>query len=210
MMPRLILTVTLSAALAPLPCQAPAGYYLGESAFLPDSVREVLASGRFHVTIERVTADSFEAKLLMSAERLFPDSATIGHAASRETLPAVVSGLKAAATAAGNRWWWSSFDDLWTPYAITGDAVQYYRQWVYGRASSGKNHGEFVYRARVARIPPSRSDRASFVVRMEISLEYFCGILCGAGFRVERRVFFDAAGVPLRIEGDAKPMVVVS
>ncbi len=210
MMPRLILALLVCAAAPRAQGQVPDGYYIGESVFLPDSVREVLAGGSFHITIERVFADSFEARILTLAERLFPDSAAIVQVASREALPRVVSALEAAASAPGNRWWWSSFDNVWTPYAVTGAAVHYYRQTVYGWASTGKSHGGFSYRAYVERLPPSQRGAVSFVVRMELSLDYLCGILCGTGFRSERRVLFDVNGIPLRIEGDGKPTVVVS
>jgi hypothetical protein len=210
MMPRLTLLLLVCVAAPPAKGQVPDGYYIGESVFLPDSARESLAGGSFHITIERVFADSIEARILALAERLFPDSAAIVRVASRETLPRVVSGLEAAAMAPGNRWWWSSFDNAWTPYAVTGAAVQYYRQWMYGRASAGKSSGEFVYRAYVERLSTSRKGQASFAVRMELSVDYLCGILCGMSFRAERRVLFDIDGIPLRIEGDGKPTVIVS
>lgn len=217
---KMVLALLAFAAVSPTHGQAPAGYFVGAPVLLPDSAREVLAGAHFQVTIERVAADSFEAKLLALAERLFPDSATFGRTVARETLPAVVASLKTAAAAPGQRWWWNTFDDVWTPYAITGSAVQYFRQRAYDltaaivSASYGKGesrpHGEFTYRARVERLAPGQNGGASFVVRMELSWDYWCGLLCAVGFGAERRVFFTAEGIPLRVEGDGKPMVVVS
>lgn len=216
----IVLAVVACAVVSPIHAQAPRGYYVGASVFLPDSAREVLTDGRFQITIVRVAADSFEAKLLLLAERLFPDTAAFGPLAARETRPIVVSRLKAAAAAPGNRWWWDDYDDVWTPYAITGTAVQYYRQRIHDRAATGNpfasrtnppsHQGEFSYRARVERLSPSLNAGASFVVRMELSWDYWCGLLCAVGFGAERRVFFTADGIPLRVEGDGKPMVVVS
>jgi hypothetical protein len=216
----LALISTLPFATSSGVAQAPPGYYVGERAFLPTSSREILSDGRFRITIERQVTDSFQRRLLDLAERLFPDTAGINVAAAKELRPPVKERLAAAALFEGERWWWDRVDGVLTPYALTGAAVRYYRDRIYERASGDNpftfmqpvpvHRGELEYIATVEAVEPGQAGGASFVVRLRLGWNYWCGMLCAVGFSAAREVFFDAEGAVLRVESDGKPMVVMS
>lgn len=200
--------------------QAPAGYHLGPAVFLPDSARDVLAGGRFRITVQRQIRDTQSRRLLELAERLFPDTSLISRDAAKETQPPAIQRLQQAAQLPGERWWWDNFDAVLTPYAVTGAAVKYYRERIYDRASSDNpftfsqpvplHQGEFAYRATVERIDARANNGATYVARLRLSWNYWCGMLCAVTFDATRNVFFGADGTPIRVEGDGKPMLAVS
>ena len=221
---------------------APLGYYLGESVFLPDSAHEVMAGGRFSVTITRVARDSIEKRLLEFAERLFPDTSAINQAARQlrgehrdriqamrarggdtiqtehESVRRMREKFEAAERMPGDRWWFSTTDAVLMPYAVTGTAVQYYRRRAYERAATAnpftfakpvpEHRGEFTYKANVERGRDDRN-RPTHVITMDLSWQYWCGMMCAAGTRVRRVVTISADG-SVTVNGDGPPMVVMS
>jgi hypothetical protein len=216
-------------ALGVLSAQAPPGYHLGAAVTVPDSLVEVLADGRFRATVARSARTTRERALIATAERLYPDAATLlGSArdsAYRERLVGTASGTperpyKVAPRAAGNpadRWWVDQFDATWLPFAVTGAAVDYYlnrlRDIAAGRGpfeySPGQqpDNGTFEYRATLRR---GTEPGVAYVVEMRISWDYWCGMLCAMSFTHTRSVSFDANGRVLRIAGDGHPSVGVS
>ncbi|MDX2206469.1 MAG: hypothetical protein SFU57_02385 [Gemmatimonadales bacterium] len=216
--PRTLFALLL-AATTPGVAQSSAGHRLGQRAALPDSVREVLGGGRFQVTIERQVTDSFQRQLIELAERILPDTVAINVAALKESLPRVKERLAAAERMVGERWWWDEADGILTPYALTGAAVRYFLERIHERAAGDNtlardrwatHRGELTYAAAVDRIAPGDADGATFVVRMRLTWSYSCGMLCGMSFHATRAVFFDADGALIRIEGDGKPLVIMS
>jgi len=207
----------------------PAGYHVGAAVVLPDSLVEVLARGRFRASVLRVAANANDARLIAVAEQLYPNPdaiiATATTADERKRLLATAAGislrtLKVPQRPAGSpvdRWWLDAFDETWIPFAVTGSAVDYYlgrvHDYAAGRspfgfsATDGADHGAFSYTARVI---PSSEPGVARVVELQLQWEYWCGMLCAMEFVHTRRVFFDAAGTAVRVEGDERPEVGVS
>jgi hypothetical protein len=207
----------------------PVGYHLGAAVVLPDSLVEVLARGRFRASILRVAANANDARLIAAAEQLYPTPdaiiASATTAKERNLLLATAAGVtldtlwvpQRAAGSPADRWWLDVFDDTWIPFAVTAGAVDYYlgrlHDYAAGRspfkfsATDGTDHGSLSYTARVI---PSSEPGAARIVELQLQWEYSCGMLCAMEFIHTRRVFFDAAGRAVRVEGDERPEVVVS
>jgi hypothetical protein len=207
----------------------PAGYHVGGAIVLPDSLVEVLGRGRFRASVVRVATNANDARLIALAEQLYPASAAVIASATtphqRNRLLASAAGVpldtaKVPQRAAGNpadRWWLDTFDDTWIPFAVTAGAADYYlgrlHDYAAGRspfgfsATDGPDHGSFSYTARVI---PSSEPGVARIVELQLRWEYWCGMLCAMGFNHTRRVFFDATGTAVRVEGDGQPMVGVS
>jgi hypothetical protein len=207
----------------------PTGYHVGAAVVLPDSLVEVLARGRFRASVLRVAMNANDARLIAAAEQLYPipDAiiATATTADERNRLLATAAGtslktLKVPQRPAGSpvdRWWLDAFDETWIPFAVTASAVDYYlgrlHDYAAGRspfgfsATDGADHGSFSYTAKVI---PSSEPGVARIVELQLQWEYWCGMLCAMEFIHTRRVFFDAAGRAVRVEGDKRPEVVVS
>jgi hypothetical protein len=207
----------------------PVGYHVGAAVVLPDSLVEVLARGRFRASVVRAAANATDARLIAAAEQLYPSRdviiATAATDDERNRLLATSAGvslntLKVPQRVAGDpadRWWLDSFDETWIPFAVTAAAVEYYlgrlHDYAAGRspfgfiATDGADHGSLSYTARVG---PSSEPGVTRIVELQLQWEYSCGMLCAMSFRHTRRVYFDAAGRVVRVEGDARPEVVVS
>ena len=207
----------------------PVGYHVGATVVLPDTLVEVLARGRFRASVLRVAAGADDARLIAMAEQLYPSSAAIIAAARNAdqrdrllaTAPGVaLSAVKVPQRAAGSpadRWWLDAFDETWIPFAVTAGAVDYYlgrlRDYTAGRspfgfsAVDGTDHGSLSYTARVV---SSSEPGVAREVELQLQWDYWCGSLCAMSFTHIRRVFFDAAGRAIRVEGDKRPDVIVS
>jgi len=207
----------------------PTGYHVGAAIILPDSLVEILARGRFRASVLRVAANANDARLIVAAEQLYPAPEAIIAIATtddeRNRLSATAAGvpldtLKVPQRAAGNptdRWWLDAFDDTWIPFAVTAGAVDYYigrlHDYAAGHspfgfsATDGADRGSLSYTARIVRSSEPGIDR---IVELQLQWNYWCGMLCAIEFIHTRRVHFDAAGRPVRVEGDGRPTVVVS
>ena len=206
----------------------PAGYHVGAAIVLPDSLVEVLARGRFRASVLRVATNANDARLIAAAEQLYPTPdaiiATARTADQRKRLLATAAGVshtltipQRSAGSPADRWWLDDFDDTWIPFAVTAAAVDYYlgrlHDYAAGRspfgfsAIDGKDSGSLSYTARVV---PGSEPGVARIVELQLHWEYWCGMLCAMGFNHTRRVFFDAAGKAVRVEGDGQPEVGVS
>jgi hypothetical protein len=207
----------------------PAGYHVGAAVVLPDSLVEVLARGRFRASILRVAANANDARLIAAAEQLYPTPdaiiATAKTADERSRLLESASGVslrtgsvpQRPAGSPVDRWWLDGFDETWIAFAVTAGAVDYYlgrlHDYAAGlspfgfSATDGPDHGSFSYTARVV---PSSEPGVARIVELQLRWEYWCGMLCAMGFNHSRRVFFDATGRAVRVEGDGQPVVGVS
>jgi hypothetical protein len=207
----------------------PAGYHVGAAIVLPDSLVEVLARGRFRASVLRVAANANDARLIAVAEQLYPTPDAIIASATtpdqRNRVLASAAGVpldtpkfpQRAAGSPADRWWLDTFDDTWIAFAVTAGAVDYYlgrlHDYAAGRspfgfsATDGADHGSLSYTARIV---PSSEPGIDRIVELQLRWDYWCGMLCAMGFNHTRRVFFDAAGKAVRVEGDGQPEVVVS
>jgi hypothetical protein len=207
----------------------PVGYHVGGPIVLPDSLVEVLARGRFRASVFRVAANVSDARLIAAAEQLYPTPdailTTATTADERNRLLATAAGVslntpkvpQRTAGSQADRWWLDAFDETWIPFAVTAGAVDYYlgrlHDYAAGRspfgfsATDGADHGSLAYTARVVL---SSEPGIARVVELQLRWEYWCGMLCAMEFIHTRRVFFDAAGRAVRVEGDGRPEVGVS
>jgi hypothetical protein len=206
----------------------PAGYHVGAAIVLPDSLVEVLARGRFRASVLRVAANANDARLIAVAEQLYPTPDAIIASATtpdqRNRFLASAAGVshtltipQRSAGSPADRWWLDDFDDTWIPFAVTAAAVDYYlgrlHDYAAGRspfgfsAIDGKDNGSLSYTVRVV---PGAEPGVARIVELQLHWEYWCGMLCAMGFNHTRRVFFDAAGKAVRVEGDGQPVVGVS
>jgi hypothetical protein len=216
---------------APIRGQLPAGYYLGATAWLPDSLREEHWGGRYSIILDRNVGTEAERAMIEIAERLFPDSNTILAEAAK--VPAqrvyVVERLNSARLIPGDRWWWDG-DRLRTPYATTATAVAHYlvmarqyaeREQPTARKPRPPNLPSDVaypnpptlrlrYSASLRSAASDAPDGTYWTVELELSWDYECGILCAHGFGSTRKVHFDDQRRPLAVEGDGIPMVIAS
>jgi hypothetical protein len=207
----------------------PTGYHVGAAIVLPDSLVEVLAGGRFHASVFRVAVNANDAHLIAAAERLYPSSeaiiATATTADRRNRLVSAAAGVSVRtvkvpqrnAGSPADRWWLDDFDATWIPFAVTGAAVDYYlgrlHDYAAGRgpfgfsATDGEDHAALSYTAKVL---PTSVPGGGHIVELQLEWTYWCGSLCAMSFTQSRRVFFDAAGQVIRVEGDKDPEVIVS
>jgi hypothetical protein len=207
----------------------PTGYHVGATIVLPDSLVEILARGRFRASVIRAATTPNDSRLIALAEQLYPNPeaviASATNADDRNRLVAAATGVSLRTMnipqrPAGNptdRWWLDKFDETWIAFAATAGAVNYYlgrlHDYAEGRspfgfsATEGTDHGSLTYTARVV---PSSDPGIAHVVELQLEWNYWCGTLCAMEFILTRRVFFDAAGHAVRVEGDGRPMVLVS
>ena len=161
---------------------------------------ETSTEGDHKITIARQYESEEEARLIQMAESVYPN---------REDVLAVEGHfLKDKSIPAGEElWWYDAFDGVRVPYAITGDAVRYYRDLTlaFRKGDLAGSNGirmlksELHYAAAVARHEHYKSGGREFrdvsVVTMKLSWSQYCGGECAMSFHQKGRiVVFDAAG----------------
>jgi hypothetical protein len=67
-----------------------------------------------------------------------------------------------------------------------------------------------AYTARVEPVEGDPAESTPWVVIPHLRFSYMCGSHCALGFQHDRRVYMDASGVPVRVEGDRAPQWMVS
>lgn len=163
---------------------------------------------RHVASVTRTAKDTGEKKLIAAAEAQLPDHAGVLKAADPEQKPA------------GERLWWygTTFGEIRVPYAITGEAVDYYAELIgkFGKQEF-KGYAEpqssLRYTASVASHPTLELDGKTFtnvrVVSMTLrfSATNCTGQSMGFDFTKERKVVFDAEGKILHVSGDGPVQV---
>ncbi|MEM9998231.1 MAG: hypothetical protein AAF809_11070 [Bacteroidota bacterium] len=169
-------------------------------------------------SIVREAASGFEATLLAQAEATYPSRDSVVAAAQD---PSFVPETE--------YWYYSRFDGVNIPYAITGDAVTYYADLIdaleAGEELQSLTIAELDYQARVSfreaytfegpdpltlePLPPESFERV-YVVEMSLAWSQYCGPLCAMWIDHERVVVFDEAGTLLRVYLDGARPVAVS
>lgn len=196
------------------------GYYEVTPVSLPDSLSESYAGGVFRLSVLRIADSERDRGLLRRAESLFPPQESI-EAARADYLRTRggrgrTTQMEEIASMVGPRWWWNSFDETLTPYALTGPAVAYYLERLRDLAAGPNPLAEYTgttwhsgrvdYRASVE----CRGDPGPCVVEMQLAWGYTCGSLCAIHFTEERSVTFDASGEVISVEGDGPARYGVS
>jgi hypothetical protein len=195
-------------------------YYQISPVSLPDSLSESYAGGSFRLTVLRTADSERDRRLLRRAESFFPPHESIEADVADFLRSSGGRGWTArmdeAASLAGSRWWWDTFDGILTPYALTGPTVAYYIERLRDLAAgpspvaeftgSAIHRGEMRYRAGVR----CQDEGARCVVDMRLEWRYRCGSACAIWFTEERAVTFDASGEIVSVEGDGRPSYEVS
>lgn len=158
---------------------------------------------RYEERIQRIARDSLDAFLIAVAESHYP---------SRDSVEAVI-GRKAREGFERPPmdepvWWYTTFDRIRIPFAITGAAVEYYREVLRANREGrdfpeGGVHNVVVdlsYRAEVEHHPVFRKEGLEFtdvyVVSMDFSWSNVCGILCALSiWRRQQTVLTDTGRV---------------
>lgn len=196
--------------------QLPAGYYEVAPTQLPDSLREVMAGGRFTLSVLRTAANLGERQLIERAEGLMPSPEVIAKSTEGLTGGGWVAGFDAAAKLPGDRWWWREWDGALVPVAVTERAVLHYLDRVralsaqpnpFAQYNAGLQHSaNMAYTAIVV----TNAATARREVRLNLSFNFYCGPLCAMSFTHSRVVEFDQDGRPMAVSGDGRPRLVVS
>lgn len=140
------------------------------------------------ISIEREAANEYETWVIAQAEGFCP---------SRQAVLEVFEG-EPPGEDEGCLWWVSVYDGFKFPFAITGDAIDYFVAEVESRREARvPYHAALRYHAWVEIPPPDDNTPATHVVRM--TLDYQQGL---RGIWIERTVVFDSEGVVLAVLGD--------
>lgn len=212
-----------SSASAPSP--EPDGYATVEAPALPDRLVEIMSDSTFSILIDREVAAEGHRRMIHTAERLVPTAEHLdeileaGHGLrmTRGNWPDNLQKARDAEAEHGPRWWWITWDHTFLPVALSAPAVHHYVDLLRSRAvrpnpfSAEEDHrGHLTYSARVESVEGEKAGESPWVVVLEIQFSYWCGPLCALTFAHDRRVYFDAAARPTRVEGDRVPDVRVS
>ena len=129
---------------------------------------------------------------------------------------------------ASKYWFYSSFDGIYIPYAITKEAVEYYSnlidQFNANKSDSFFQTAELVYSASVEfhenYLSPSANSRGEpvtpeefesvYVVKLILEWEQYCGPVCAMWINKERIAVFDETGQLLDVFLDGPIPVPVS
>ena len=171
----------------------------------------------YGVTIARHFRGAAQEKLLARAEAIYPARDEILAASKSKN-----GRLSATDRAATDLWWWSDFDGVRLPYAVTSGAVHYYRQKVHEfrrgdfRASKGikMTSASLKYDSSIEpRDSFTQGERVFenvWVARLKLEWSQYCGNVCAMGFSRERTVVMSQEGAVLSVSGDGAESVIVS
>lgn len=174
------------------------------------------SDGRYGVEIVRDYENHQQAKLISLAERTQPSHDAVAAKTASE-------GGSSPATAAGeNLWWYTTFDGIRIPYAVTSDALSYYTAVIDSfmagdfSATNGLTMKKafLKYEAHVqeqAEYPLGGDTLTGVsVVHMTLSWSQYCGPECAMAFFKERTVIFDQHGDIIAVLDDGETDYVVS
>ena len=169
--------------------------------------------------ISRVSSKSFEDSLIFEAEKIYPD---------RDSVLAAVDPNEHFSIPETAYWFYSTFDGVYLPYAITNDAITYYDN-IIDSLNAGVYQcfitAEFEYTAKISFKEeytfdeddpltlepfPIVSFARVYVLHMSLKWSHYCGPLCGLWINHKRIVIFDEYGNLLNVFLDGKRPVAVS
>lgn len=157
---------------------------------------------RHSISIQREAKDPKQSALIAAAESAVPDAAALKKAIGDGPAP------EGAA-----QWWYAESLGIRIPFAVTGEAVAYYKALVEGyRKQELERYSEpsssLDYRAEVTRHAEFKLDGKTYgnvdVVTLTLVFsEHFAATVTeGMDFRKQRTVVFDADGKLLAVSGD--------
>ena len=168
-------------------------------------------------SIERNFSNEFEKNLIEKAEAYYPPRDSVVQAANSQM--EIPDSL---------HWYYSGFDGVFIPYAITHDAIEYYSSLIdeFNQDKSGNFFlvAELDYSASVSfhdnYQSPSENSRGETVVPQEFESVYvvelilewhqYCGPVCAMWINKDRIAVFDESGQLLEVFLDGPIPVPVS
>ncbi|MEM1096856.1 MAG: hypothetical protein AAGJ10_19835 [Bacteroidota bacterium] len=165
--------------------------------------------GVFTKSINRESTTAFEAELLARAEATYqPRDSVLVNLSAEERLELPESDY----------WYYTSFEDVRIPYAITGDAVSYYSDLIdvmnTGSDNSALRSAALEYQASslfrpsytIIGVDPITGERLAndtldrvYVVEISLRWASGCGEDCSISIDRERLIVFDEQGNLLRV-----------
>ncbi len=180
----------------------------------PYSIPDERATASWYVKVLRTIRTDRDMELINIAENAYPARTDVIKAIEKAhfKLGGVPEDEKL--------WWYSSFDKVRLPYAITAEAIEYYRNPFKPSYLSppekpwpAKKYS-FTYTAEVEFKRRYENEARKFsnvyVVKMQLSLSAYWGPLAALGFYKDRVVVIDERGKVLAIFGDGRTSAVVA
>lgn len=175
----------------------------------------------FSKTIDRAGSNDFEQNLIRIAESQYP---------SREDVLDAAPSSRHDKITESKHWWYTSFDGVRIPFAITADAVNYYGDFIDSLATNEQNdfyesaaldyvaqvtfHESFeVYEPGSRNPTPDQLLEAFedvYVVEMELNFTYTCVTHCFLSTAIDRIVVFDKDGNLLGVFHDGPALATVA
>ena len=184
----------------------------------PDPLPPELRLGPpFEVQVQRVFRDHVELEMIRLAERTYPprDSLIAAIKTAHFKLDSVPSDTLL--------WWYSDFDNVHIPYAVTAEGVSYYLELTLAFRAGRRlqvseryamQRSKFTYTASADYQPDfeHNDDHWSdvYVVELQLSWSNHCGRLCALMFTKHRIVVLSTDGRVLAVLGDGKASLAVS
>lgn len=157
---------------------------------------------KHQVTIRRVAGNETEAKMIAAAEAAYPAKAEVLAAAKPEAVPR------------GDKLWWNKEElGIKIPYALTAEAVAYFKGLVEGYGKQAlkryiQPRSQLSYEASARFHKDYEHGGKTYhgvhvvTLKMSFSEDFTATMTEGLMFRKERVVILDGEGKVLRIEGD--------
>lgn len=175
---------------------------------------------QYRKSVERIASNDFERELIEQAESYYPH---------RDAVLAVVFPWLHDTIPETGYWWWGTYDGVYLPFALTIDAIEYYRAFINELRLAGPNDyyktATLEYRAEVSfhdaydiyeegHTPRPEYLVASFdhvyVVEMRLSFGFECYVHCLLGAGKSRIVVFDQKGDLVFVYGDGQSAAIVA
>ncbi|MCP9292093.1 hypothetical protein [Gracilimonas sediminicola] len=171
-------------------------------------------------TIERIAENEFEEELIEKAETEYPP---------RDSVLAAVSPWQQELVPETEYWWYSRYEGVYLPFALTIDAIEYYESFIDSLAAEEQDDyyktAELEYEAKVSfhdsfkiyeqgytNPTPDQllgSFEEVYVVEMTLGFRFECFVHCLLGASKSRVAVFNKEGNLLEIFHDgATPQIV--
>ncbi len=196
-------------------CIVPIGYFIDrneQDTVLPANYYDTLTN--YTIRITRTFSTPQEEDMLKLAEAIFPPKDMI---LQEDNGPISDDAVNYT----GTLWWFTNFDGVRIPYALTGASVEYYKQLITyfqdGDFTSANtidmNSAYLVYDADVSYRSSytlgEKYYKNVYVVNLSLKWGCSCGTLCAQDFRAKRIVVIDNNNMIITVSGDeAIPLTV--
>jgi hypothetical protein len=164
------------------------------------------------IKVQRIIRTENDMRMINIAESTYPPRTEVLEAIKK-------AHFKLEEVPQDKLWWYSEFDGVRIPYAITAEAVDYYVNLVQGyRKREWKSDiepsSQFTYSAEVVFSEHYEKNENKFqqvyVVNMKLSMRATFASLSAVGFAKERIVVLDRQGKVLAVFGDGETPFMVS